>query len=202
MINAIGRSVIHPQQNTAKKKNLQIIAFHDIITITERLNFVIASLVSLMNKFPRYYISRLVISFHWIPLHVNSREVVVGSVISDFMEYLMFKWLVKFIHKSLRRRGFHVESQSENWNILSSVFWNICILFSQRAVLVCTILKQFSVFFLMLSIWPFPIVLKVRQVFSYRVLSLLYWCTFFKGCKWIVFPENKCILDGISNTLM
>lgn len=47
-----------------EKKNLQIIAFHDIITITERLNFVIASLVSLMNKFPRYYISRLVISFH------------------------------------------------------------------------------------------------------------------------------------------
>lgn len=69
--------------------------------------------------------------------------------------------------------------------------------FSQRAVRVWTILKQFTFFLYALQLTISNCLEILTNIFSSsRVTSILI-SVFCKAGNEIIFPENKCILDGI-----
>ena len=86
----------------------------------------------------------------------------------------MFKRLVRFIHKALRRRRFDDKSESVDWNILWAVHSETLGFFPDSRASLDYFAANFCLF-CMLSSWPFPIVLKDSQIFSHQVVSLLHW---------------------------
>ena len=101
---------------------------------------------------------------------------------------------MKFIHKALRRRRFHAQSESVDWNILWAVHSETLGFFSQIAVWVWIILQQISVFSVCFPVDHFQLSWKSHKYFLIKLCrfyfdtSLSNWVffgifNFHLGCK-------------------
>ena len=116
------------------------------------------------------------------------------------MQYWMFKRLAKFIHKSLRKRRFNVQSKTVDWNIFRIVHSETLGFFPQRAQRVWTILRQFSIFSVCFPADHFQLSWKSHKYFLIKLRHFYIYISLFKAANEIIFPENKCILDGIRDS--